>query len=285
MNEDILKNIGFRDVGTWKKADNGKLRYEVDSANFAYGAMLDVRNALYAFVQNEEVMYIGKTTRSIRRRFFGYCNPGSTQQTNKRCHRNIQELLGRGISVRILVCTPPSELSYGDFQIDLAAGLEESLILKFDPPWNGREGPRPITEEAERETIEEEPNVLAVSESPIRPSSPTTFRIKLGDTYYNRGLINPGARASEALGQHGEPLIVYLGSKAEQVDSSINRAANSNGSVRIIGNNARIGEWFRENFQMGDTVESEVQSPNHILLKEQGVGDERIVAADIVGNE
>jgi hypothetical protein len=143
-----------------------------------------------------------------------------------RCHRNIKGLLAQGASVRIFVCTPPSELQYGEFQIDLAAGLEESLILKLTPPWNGREGRRPITEEAERETTEEAavdtlPEREILNGRQLEPNPPTTFPIKLGETYYKQGFINLGVEASKALGKHGDPVIIYLGSEAEQVDSFI----------------------------------------------------------------
>jgi hypothetical protein len=62
----------------------------------------------------------------------------------------------------------------------------------------------------------------------------STFQIRLGSAYYNQGLINPGAEASRFLGQHGDPVIVYLGNQSEQVDSVINRTANANGSVRVM---------------------------------------------------
>lgn len=269
MTAEILKNIGFRDIGRWENAKNGNLRYEPDLP--ASGAILNVRNALYAFIQGDQVMYIGKTARSIRRRFVGYCTPGRTQQTNMRCHRNIQGLLAQGISVRILVCTPPSELQYCGFQIDLAAGLEESLISGFKPPWNSFEARRPITEEAEREASEESADG-AVTPGDLKGFQPGTnppvkFQITLGETYYNQGFINPGVAASKALGQHGEPVIIYLGDETEQVDSFINRTANINGSVRIIGNNASIAKWFQKHFKLQDKVVGEIRSPDRILLR------------------
>ncbi len=93
-----------------------------------------------------------------------------------------------------------------------------------------------------------------------------TFQIKLGAAYYNQGLINPGSDASQILGDHGDPVIVYLGTQAEQVDSVINRTANANGSVRIVGNNRRIADWFKRYFRAGDVVEARVQDPRHVLL-------------------
>lgn len=286
MTTEVLKNVGFRDIGRWEKGKNGNLKYELDLTELpASGAIIDVRNALYAFIHGDWVMYIGKTARSIRRRFVGYCSPGKTQQTNIRCHRNIQELLAKGIIVRILVCTPPSELQYCGFQIDLAAGLEESLILRLAPPWNGAEAKRPITEEAEREKSEESAVGAAQHEDLTDlqpgPSRPVTFPIRLGKTYYNQGFINPGVEASEALGQHDDPVIIYLGSETEQVDSFINRTANKNGSVRIIGDNASIAKWFQKHFQLEDEAVGEVRSPNRILLRSK----ERSADEPLVGGQ
>ena len=52
----------------------------------------------------------------------------------------------------------------------------------------------------------------------------------------------------------------------EQMDSVINRTANANGSVRIVGNNRLIADWFQRHFQPGDLVEANVQASHHILL-------------------
>lgn len=242
-----------------------------------------MRNALYAFVQDDAVNYIGKTARSIRKRFIGYCTPGKTQATNWRYHHNIKALLKKDSSVRILVFTPISHLRYGEFEIDLAAGLEEALIMMSKPPWNGRDGTRTVTEEAEREASEEAKvdsargTASAQGSSNFRdvrtnisgvPSSPrgTIFEIKLGSAYYDQGFINPGTDASQYLGRHGDRVIVYLGSESEQIDSVINRTANPNGSVRIGGNNRRIAEWFRRHFQPGEVIRARVQDAQHILL-------------------
>ncbi|RVC61092.1 GIY-YIG nuclease family protein, partial [Mesorhizobium sp. M2A.F.Ca.ET.046.02.1.1] len=155
LNSEILLNLGFVDVGKWEPSGD-YITYRLDGENSdADQVMLDVPNALYAFVRGDTVLYLGKTARSIRRRYVGYCRPGKRQRTNLRCHRNIKAVLAQGIDIRILVFTPISQLRYADFEVNLAAGLEDSLIQAFDPPWNGRERGQPITEEAEREEAEE----------------------------------------------------------------------------------------------------------------------------------
>src|ERR1700736_4658951 len=104
LTADTLLNIGFRDVAKWVPNNEGGIAYELDGTNAtAHRAMLDIRNALYAFVLGENVNYIGKTARSIKKRFVGYCNPASTQLTNHRCHENIKALLKQSAEIRIFV--------------------------------------------------------------------------------------------------------------------------------------------------------------------------------------
>ena len=118
-------------MAKWTNADNaGGIKYSFDRANATADlVLLDVRNALYAFVQGDTVSYIGKTARSIKKRFIGYCTPNKSQRTNWRCHNKIKALLKEHKAIRILVFTPISQLRYGEFEIDLAAGLEEALAV------------------------------------------------------------------------------------------------------------------------------------------------------------
>jgi hypothetical protein len=132
LTAETLLNLGFRDVAKWLKTDNGSsIGYELGGANAsAHRAMFDVRNALYAFVQDDNVNYSGKTTRSIKKRFVGYCNPGSTQQTNQRCHKNIKALLKRGIEIGIFAFTPISDpLSLSETQSDWQ--VEANWVMLF----------------------------------------------------------------------------------------------------------------------------------------------------------
>jgi hypothetical protein len=93
------------------------------------------------------------------------------------------------------------------------------------------------------------------------------FSIALGQAYFEGGFINPGVEASQHPGDADDPSIVYLGSREERVASFINRRANGNGSVRIIGNNRRIAEWVQAHFQRGDVVQGAVLRSGNILLR------------------
>ncbi|MBZ9884322.1 GIY-YIG nuclease family protein [Mesorhizobium sp. CA10] len=274
LNAEILLNIGFVDVAGWQAAGD-VIAYELDGADAeANQVLLDAPNALYAFVNGDQVLYIGKTARSIRKRYIGYCRPGKGQATNQRCHRNIKMAITKGTEIRILVFTPISHLRYADFEINLAAGLEDSLIRAFDPPWNGKDKGQPISEDAEREEAEEteaeRPNDKSeadiLSEPQAFRAAPASFTVQLGATYYHRGFLNPGVESSRFLGKDGDPIRVRFSDGSQTVVSKINRTANRTGAVRVVGGNQQIARWFQEHFQEGDTVQGRIVDPHTILL-------------------
>ncbi|RVP09843.1 GIY-YIG nuclease family protein [Sinorhizobium meliloti] len=274
LTAEVLLNLGFVDVGKWQpKGDS--IAYDLDGADpSASEVLLDAPNALYAFVRDDQVVYIGKTARSIRKRYGGYCRPGKTQATNQRCHRNIKAAIAEGTEIRIFVFTPITHLRYSDFEINLAAGLEDSLIREFDPPWNGKDRGHPISEDAEREEGEESEfgasDDVAVADAPaeLRASGQAmaTFSVVLGATYYEKGILNLGVEASEYLGKDGDPIRVRFSDGSQTVVSKINRTANRTGAVRVIGGNAQIARWFHENFTEGDTVHASVVDAHTIAL-------------------
>jgi len=270
-NGEILLNIGFQDIGRWR-ANGDNLAYEIDRIDAAsFDARLDDANALYAFVLDGSVSYIGKTARSIRTRCVGYCRPGATQSTNIRCNKLIRDALAAGGDVRILIFTPITHFRYGDFEINLAAGLEDSLIKSIDPPWNGRERDQPISEEAEREKEEARSTIVEMTrENPAGQTQPqlpkTAFEIVLGPTYYEKGLINPGMAASSWLGRDAERIIIEFDDGSPSIVSVINRTANASGAVRVVGRNQEIARWFQRHFCAGDIVKAQILDKNRIRL-------------------
>ena len=126
---DRLRTIGFAATGTWNLSGN--------SLTVELNELASARNVLYAFVVDHELMYIGKTVQSLRKRMAGYKNPGPTQSTNIRNNANIRDCLLSGKRVEILVLPDNGLLHYGGFHVNLAAGLEDSLVRELVPPWNG----------------------------------------------------------------------------------------------------------------------------------------------------
>lgn len=126
---DRLKRIGFTAVGWWELTESG--------ISFELTEFATARNILYAFVIDGDLNYIGKTTQSLRARMAGYKTPGPTQSTNIRNHARIRELLTAGAHVEIFALPDSGLLYYGEFHVNLAAGLEDSLVRDLSPPWNG----------------------------------------------------------------------------------------------------------------------------------------------------
>lgn len=276
LTAETLLALGFRELGNWVASANGlgiAHQHDADRSSETR-VLLDARNSLYAFATNDDVLYIGKTSRSVRERLLGYRNPHSGQRTNVRCNARIREMTAGGKEIRILVFNPISHLRYGDFDLNLAAALEDSLISSFNPPWNGRQGGRLLTEEAEREEGEQlaalaaEKSAITVPEmrDSASPAPITSFKIRLGSAYFNQGLINPGVDASRYLGEHDEPVAILFDNSKDDLLSRIDRHANQGGAVRIVGNNRAIAIWFQKNFRLGDIVEANVLDRNTIQL-------------------
>lgn len=123
-----LEYIGFRAVGAWS-LENGRVRCILtDCASAA--------NILYSFVVDGEVMYIGKTVRTLKERLYGYQNPGPTQSTNIKGNGLILEALQAGSRVSVYALPDNGLLHYGGFHVNLAAGLEDSLVSNLKPAWN-----------------------------------------------------------------------------------------------------------------------------------------------------
>jgi len=125
---DRLVNMGFKHVGVWK-LNGDKIVYNLDFCS-------DLKNVLYAFICDKSVLYIGKTTQPLKKRMYGYQNPGPTQSTNKKGNGLIKELVTSGKEVEIFALPDNGLLYYGGFHVNLAAGLEDSIVSKIKPAWN-----------------------------------------------------------------------------------------------------------------------------------------------------
>lgn len=124
-----LMRVGFEAGGEWI-LEGGVMKYRLSKYDKA-------RKILYAFVADGQVFYIGKSVRSLAQRLNGYMKPGPTQSTNIKNHQNIRDVLRQGKEVKILVFAPAEdEIVYRGIPLNLAAGLEDSLIAEIQPLWN-----------------------------------------------------------------------------------------------------------------------------------------------------
>jgi hypothetical protein len=98
---------------------------------------------LYAFAVDGALAYVGKTTVPLRDRLQRYKTPAKSAKrggsTNIKNNRNILQSLSLGKAVEIYGLQNKSPQEHGGFVVNLAAGLEDSLIADLMPPWNGRQ--------------------------------------------------------------------------------------------------------------------------------------------------
>lgn len=123
-----LVDMGFKRVGVWKLSGD-KIMYDLESCS-------DLKNVLYAFIYDGKVLYIGKTTQPLKKRMYGYQNPGTTQSTNIKGNGFIREHVASGKEVEIYALLDNGLLQYGGFHVNLAAGLEDSIVSGLKPIWN-----------------------------------------------------------------------------------------------------------------------------------------------------
>ena len=123
-----LKAAGFRSVGNWS-FDGKQILFHLEELGQS-------KNILYAFVVASEVRYVGKTTMALQKRLYGYQNPGPTQSTNIKNNANIRRALEKGQGVEIYALPDSGLMHYAGFHLNLAAGLEDSIVSELRPEWN-----------------------------------------------------------------------------------------------------------------------------------------------------
>jgi hypothetical protein len=120
--------MGFRQVGEWS-INEGNITFTLSSEASS-------KNVLYAFISVNAVCYIGKTVQTLKQRMTGYKNAAKTQSTNEKCKAHITDFLISNKPVVIYALPDNGLLSYGNFHVNLAAGLEDSLVNSLQPIWN-----------------------------------------------------------------------------------------------------------------------------------------------------
>ncbi len=222
-----LLEIGFQYAGNWSLNDE-QISYTIKHHEHD-------KNVLYAFVCNGEVMYIGKTTQRLTKRLSGYQKPSNTQTTNQKNNANILSLLNNGEPVDIFVFVSNGLLKYGDYPINLAAGLEDILIDRINPHWNG----------SQRKP--ESPSTASIS------TGNHSFQLKLGIAYYNQGFINVPVMFTDVLGEDGGKIEIYLGEQEKPVLGYINRTVNNNQTPRVMGGKL-LKSWIQKSCQQGQFI-------------------------------
>jgi hypothetical protein len=193
---------------------------------------------------------------------YGYQNPGPSQTTNIRGNAAIKNLLNNDQPVDIFILTDNGLLSYGNFRINLAAGLEDTLIYELNPEWNlSGKNLIPLDINSEKPELAKTP-LQTVDLIPVL----TTLDIFLGQAYYNQGFFNVVREYSDLFGADNSGIEIQLGKNADTViQGYINRTANKNGTPRIMGGK-EFRNWIKSNFNFNDTMKVDVLSPISIRV-------------------
>lgn len=201
---------------------------------------------------------------------YGYENPGPTQITNIRVKRKIKEFLSQGKPVEIYALPDNGLLYYGDFHINLAAALEDSIIQTVNPPWNGSEkGKYEYEAKKNHSRIETFPNQAPeqIQPTPTRTKLPDNsipiFKLLLSKTYYHQGFFNVTREFDRYVGENGAAIEFHLFDSDEVLYGRINRTANLNGTARIMGGK-ELKRWFQSRFNIGDVIGVEFLTANSI---------------------
>lgn len=141
------------------------------------------------------------------------------------------------------------------FHLNLAAALEDDIIRKLNPPWNGGKPEKTPDVEIESREPHGEP----------MPSGAETFHFTLQPTYFRSGFFNVGVTSQKHIGSDGETIELYIGDSTQPVLGTINRRANNNGTPRIMGGTA-LRDWFQATSIPKDKIFFQVFSPTSIRL-------------------
>ena len=125
LTKTLLVEAGFHVVGKWQTS--------VERLTPPDG--IPATRGVYAFAHNEEVLYVGLASRSLRQRLNFYARPGASQTTNIRLNAMIRDLSDQGAEVIVLIAQPEDQ-AWNGFRISGPEGLEAALIEDFSIPWN-----------------------------------------------------------------------------------------------------------------------------------------------------
>lgn len=147
-----LKNSGFCEIGRWQEVDGALVLDLVETVR--------KRGAVYVFVDNDEIAYIGLSMMPLDKRLYFYARPGPKQSTNIRLKALILDRLQSGSSFKILAAFP-GKLEWNGLSLDVAPGLETALINATQPKWNKRGSIKNLSGPAEKVAIKRDTPIAA----------------------------------------------------------------------------------------------------------------------------
>lgn len=241
-----LQELGFIEIGEWVLKESG--------ITYRLSELEDACPALYAFLVDGELRYVGKTVRPLKSRLYGYKNPGKSQKTNSRNNLLINEALVEAKTVLILGYVAKDVQLMNGFSVNLPAALEDSIIEELKPEWNGLRNPK------------EHNSRLENRNSDYLGQSEKFFQVVIGHTYYTNGFFNIPTRHANLFRKDLAEVKISLDGGLDSIKGKVNWAANSDRTPRIYGGK-ELRDWLQSRCQIGEFLRVEVLSPTQIELR------------------
>jgi hypothetical protein len=229
-----LLNLGFEHQGEWL-LNNGSLDYNIMQS-------MENCSLLYCFAVNDVPKYIGVTRKGLNNRMYQYKNPSVSQTTNSRINNSLREILTQS-RVQIYTLLDNGQLQVAGFQVNIAFGLEQTLITEYNPEWN---------------LMGRHTQLNNVIENPVEQ---VNFGIRLVPTYKTQGFINIPVAYEEYFGMDYDIINVRFNNQV--FEGNINRRSN-NGYPRIYVGPV-LSNWL-SNYELESIID--VSLSNDILTLE-----------------
>ena len=267
MNKSALERlleIGFESAGEWY-LDGAEPRIELTRYENA-------ANVLYAFGCGDELLYVGRSGRSLRARMEGYERGGPPNSMRSRNRERIAAMLMIDQTIELLALPDPGNLHYGSFRVNLAAGLQHSLTQTLSPPWNSTTDANAAPKPAPKKRVRKH-RVRLVNDDGDTYTDLTTdrpsYRFLVGYHYIDKGFFNVPMRYSRLFGGDQEKIRILCGRGRAPIHGHIDRTANTNSAPRIIGGR-KLKRWFQENSDLNKPVDIDILAPNAVWLRNPG---------------
>ncbi len=260
-----LLEIGFEIAGEWV-LDSDAPHIELDR----YGS---AANVLYAFASGDELLYVGRSGRSLRLRMDGYEQGGPPRSMREKNRERILAMLMVDQPVEVYAMPDPGNLHYGSFRVNLAAGLQHSLIEALKPPWNQNVSPLPSAARKPRaQSVRKQRRHLIENDSNTYTDLTTdrpSYRFLVGYHYMDKGFFNVPQRYSQLFGNDQEKIRILCGRDRETIHGHIDRSTNTNAAPRIVGGR-KLRRWFEENAGINNPVDIDILAPNAVWIRNPG---------------
>ncbi len=138
----------FEKIGYWELNDSYKSHKILNDLNLRGINFVinkeksELKNVVYVFKSEEEILYIGETTKGIKERFVSYrYGFDKLNDTDNRVKKEITKLLIENKQIEIYLIQPKVNFLFNDENIELSISksLEDYLITIYRPKINKKE--------------------------------------------------------------------------------------------------------------------------------------------------